>query len=181
MSGFDTWSIETLQSTLQYVGDAAAEKIRAELKRRRDQDTAASVAVLATPTEKKKRPPRTGKNIARFHRRVKPADDVEPTNDPRARMNKLERAYADLLDASPEVASWKYESIKLRMADLTWLTPDFFVVYTNNVREFHETKGFWEEDARVKIKAVAALYPFTFVAVKREKGGVWMYERFSPA
>ena len=44
--------------------------------------------------------------------------------------------------------------------------------------EIHEAKGFWEDDARVKIKAVAEQFPeFWFMAVQW-KGGEWQVERF---
>jgi hypothetical protein len=42
----------------------------------------------------------------------------------------------------------------------------------------HEVKGFWQDDARVKIKVAASIYPFKFIAVKKAKGG-WEREEFS--
>lgn len=42
----------------------------------------------------------------------------------------------------------------------------------------HEIKGFREDDARVKIKVAARLFPeFAFVGVQRRKGE-WVEERF---
>ena len=35
----------------------------------------------------------------------------------------------------------------------------------SGVLELHECKGFWRDDARVKIKVAASLYPFKFIAV----------------
>jgi len=43
--------------------------------------------------------------------------------------------------------------------------------------ECHEVKGFWRDDARVKIRVAASLYPFRFVAVTKTKGG-WDIEEF---
>jgi hypothetical protein len=41
--------------------------------------------------------------------------------------------------------------------------------------ECHEVKGFWADDARVKIKVAAEMYPFRFIAImklpKRDGGG----------
>lgn len=48
--------------------------------------------------------------------------------------------------------------------------------------EIHETKGHWEDDARVKIKVAAEALPiFRFVALKRRSkkdGGGWSEEAF---
>lgn len=105
------------------------------------------------------------------------------------RMNKLERRYAEYLEElkqAEEIVEWRFECIKWRLADRTWYTPDFWVICSNLTAQVHEVKGFWEDHARVKIKAVAELYPeFTFVAVQwksKEKGGrrQWLTETFAP-
>jgi hypothetical protein len=49
------------------------------------------------------------------------------------------------------------------------------------VIELHEVKGFWTDDARVKIKVAASIYPFKFMAVKprpQKVGGGWEVEEF---
>ena len=43
--------------------------------------------------------------------------------------------------------------------------------------EIHEVKGFWMDDARVKIKVASEMFPFRFVAVTR-KAGRWEAEEF---
>ena len=77
-------------------------------------------------------------------------------------MNKTEQAYAerlDLLRRGGEIRSWRFEGIKLRLAEKTFLTPDFYVV-THDQMELHEVKGgFVEDDAVVKIKVAAEMYP----------------------
>jgi len=95
-------------------------------------------------------------------------------------MNKTEAAYADYLQKrlmGGEIIAYRFEALKLRLADKTFYTPDFIVTYQHQI-ECHEVKGFWRDDARVKIKVAASLYPeFAFVAVRRVKGG-WEYEPF---
>ena len=85
------------------------------------------------------------------------------------RMNRQEAAYSLELEArkrTGEIADWKFESVKLRLADRTWYTPDFMVIFADGTIEFHEVKGHWEDDARVKWKVVQELYPFfVFVVV----------------
>lgn len=100
---------------------------------------------------------------------------------PAGRMNKTEAAYAELLAARVhcgEIVEFKFESLKLRLADRTWYTPDFAIVLPDGAREIHEVKGHWTDDARVKIKVAAELYPhYLFIAVRRVKGE-WVREVF---
>lgn len=100
-------------------------------------------------------------------------------------MNGWESKYAaelDALKAAGIVEWWAFDSTKLRLASLTFYTPDFFVMYADASMEFIEVKGHWEDDARVKIKVAASLYPmFSFVAVKpkaKKNGGGWEREEF---
>lgn len=93
-------------------------------------------------------------------------------------MNKLEAAYAEHLQLrklAGEILDFKFEAIKFRLADKTFYTPDFVVFAADGVIEIHETKAHWEDDARVKIKVFAALYPFRVLAITRPKG-VWTIE-----
>lgn len=99
-------------------------------------------------------------------------------------MNKLEAEYAEYLEArklAGEVVMWVFDSMKLRLADNTFYTPDFFVQLADDTIEIVETKGFWEDDARVKIKVAASLWPFRFIAIKKrakKDGGGWIREDF---
>lgn len=89
-------------------------------------------------------------------------------------MNKLESLYAAALVQrihSGEVYWYSFEGIKLKLADKTFYTPDFFVMLITGELECHEVKGFWEDDARVKIKVAAEKFPFRFKAVKKSKDG----------
>lgn len=95
-------------------------------------------------------------------------------------MNKTETAYAGELEKRRflgEVLWWRFEGVKLRLADNTFLTIDFAVLLANGAFELHEVKGFWEEDARVKIKVAADQYPFRIIAVTK-KGSGWETEEF---
>ena len=99
-------------------------------------------------------------------------------------MNKTEQAYAATLEQrrhAGEVAWFKFEGIKLRLADNTFYSPDFAVMLADGQLEMHEVKGYWLEDARAKIKIAADLYPMRFIAIqakpKKEDGG-WSVEEF---
>lgn len=94
-------------------------------------------------------------------------------------MNKTERAYADylqLLFLAKKILRWDFEPEKLRLANATYYTPDFRVISASGHIEFHEVKGFWRDDARVKIKVAAQQHPYTFIAVKKTSKG-WEYEK----
>lgn len=100
-------------------------------------------------------------------------------------MNKSEAKYAEHLDAlkiAGKVIWYRFEGLKLRLADNTFYTPDFAVITADLVLECHEVKGFWQDDARAKIKIAAEMYPFRFKAFKAEakkRGGGYAEEDFS--
>lgn len=98
----------------------------------------------------------------------------------RGSMNKTETAYGahlELLKRAGEIIWYVFEGIKLRLADKTFYTPDFFVMRQDGTLEVHEVKGFWEDDARVKIKVAAEHFPFQFIAVTKNKSS-WDFESF---
>lgn len=100
------------------------------------------------------------------------------------RMNKTEARYLqEVIEPrlkTGEYRSAKFEAVKLRLADRTFYTPDFQVVNdaTGEI-ELHEVKGYWEDDARVKIKVAAHQYPeYRFIAIQHQKGQ-WKTEEFT--
>lgn len=100
---------------------------------------------------------------------------------PSEKMNKTEAAYAghlELLKRGGEVLWYRFEPLKLRLADGSFYTPDFGVLTRDCLFELHETKGFWREAARVRIKIAASIYPFKFIAIKRTDNGGWAEEVF---
>lgn len=100
-------------------------------------------------------------------------------------LNKLEQEYYThllRLKANGEIHDCMPQPLKLNLAPglACTYTPDFMVVRNDGILEFHETKGYWHDDARVKIKVAADKYPFVFVAVtKPRKSSPWQYEYFT--
>lgn len=95
-------------------------------------------------------------------------------------MNKTEAAYAahlELRKIAGEVVWFKFEGLKFRLADSTFYTPDFAVMLASGQLEAHEVKGFWQDDARAKIKIAAEMYPLRFIAIKKAGKG-WEFEVF---
>lgn len=103
----------------------------------------------------------------------------------RGTMNKTEARYAghlELRKAAGEILSWSFETITLRLAKRTTYTPDFFVVTAEREIELHEVKGSWraphQEDARVKIKVAAELFPWARFVSASVDGKSWKFEEF---
>ena len=98
-------------------------------------------------------------------------------------MNQLEKRYRDhlhLLRINGDVLWFKYNALKLRLAEKTFYIPDFAVVFSDYTIGIDEVKGHWEDDARVKIKVAAATYPFRFRAVTWDRQTqAWEYEIFN--
>lgn len=91
------------------------------------------------------------------------------------KMNRTESRYAQQLEwqqRAGEIAWYKYEGMKLKLADRTYLTPDFCVVMPDGKLEFREVKaGVMEDDAAVKLKVAAAMFPFRFIVAWSRDGG----------
>lgn len=93
-------------------------------------------------------------------------------------MNKTESMYSAMLHQrviDGDVAWFKFEGMKLRLADNTFYNPDFAVMLSTGELQIHEVKGYMMDDANVKIKVAAELYPFRFFVcrtkAKKDGGG----------
>lgn len=99
-------------------------------------------------------------------------------------LNKTEQLYQTELErrkALGEVLWHRFEGVKLRLADNTFLTIDFAVMVADGTLEMHEVKGYWHDDAKAKTKIASSMYPFRFIAVRPEakkRGGGWKVEEF---
>ncbi len=97
-------------------------------------------------------------------------------------MNKTERKYNDYLESKRmkgEILWFKFDCINLRLAEKTFYKPDFFVLTSDFELQVHEVKGHWEDDALVKIKVAAELYPFSFKSVHwNTKNNAWDVRHF---
>jgi hypothetical protein len=95
-------------------------------------------------------------------------------------MNKTERRYSEHLDVlrlAGEVAAWRFEAVTLKLGVDVRYSPDFLVILPGGELELHETKGFMRDDARVKLRCAARLFPFfTFRLVRWGKAGGWEIE-----
>lgn len=101
---------------------------------------------------------------------------------PAGQMNKTEQAYAahlELLKAAGDVLWWKFEPARLCLAPKTTYAPDFMVLRRDHQIIFDEVKGHMRDDAAVKIKVAAAMFPFQFRII-RKSGSMWKITNVGP-
>lgn len=113
-------------------------------------------------------------------------DDTPPPSGraklrlPPAEGNQTEQAFGLRLFSMKnrgEIREYSFEPVKLRLAKSCFYTPDFLVWENDQTVTVYEVKGFWRDDARVKIKVAARLYPMlSFVAATKDKNLGWIFE-----
>lgn len=107
------------------------------------------------------------------------------TRPKKGKRNKLEARYeAHLasLKASGDIYDFDFEPEKFRLAnegDACYFTPDFRVLLNDETVEFHDTKGYMEEDANIKIKWFVQQHPYPLVVVRWVNGN-WEFDRREP-
>lgn len=85
-------------------------------------------------------------------------------------MNQTESAYEHHLRKRQlvgEIVWYRFEGLTLRLAERCSYTPDFVVMCADGQIELHEVKGsraIFHDDARVKVKVTAELFPFRMIA-----------------
>lgn len=93
----------------------------------------------------------------------------------RGEMNAFEARYEREVLApallAGDIVWYRFEAITLILAPKTTLTIDFFVMTAAGELEAHETKGFMEEDANVKLKVAREMFPFRVKLIRAGKGG----------
>lgn len=105
--------------------------------------------------------------------------------DPAADLNGEERAYHAHLERElllGRIQGFAIEPFSVRIGYRCFYLPDFVVITNEGYIELHDVKAKWskaksphvEDDAQVKMKAVAANLPWlSVVVVYREKKGEW--------
>lgn len=96
-----------------------------------------------------------------------------------ANLNKLEASWLAILRARgyPWIG---VQSITLKLANDTRYTPDFSSVGPNGEFIFWETKGFFRDDAKVKLKIAARQYSWAVFMLVEKKKGQWIETEIKP-
>lgn len=90
-------------------------------------------------------------------------------------MNKDEVRFNEELELQQHaglIERFYFEKFKVKLADNTFYTPDFLIVTLDHL-EVVEVKGFLEQDAAVKFKVAAELYPWIKWRMIRWKNKQW--------
>ena len=102
-------------------------------------------------------------------------------------MNKTERAFESLLKGGSEFKhdAVSAQSITLKIGNGVRYTPDFLAVDVTQSGAYllhaYEVKGFMRDDAAVKLKVAASLYPWIkFHLISKRKGGGWDHQDILP-
>lgn len=96
---------------------------------------------------------------------------IKPSHD-EDKLNKTERAYLHHLRSQPNNVWVGVQNLTVKIADDCRLTPDFAVLDARGKLTLIDVKGFQREDALIKMKVAARLFPmFEFSIVKREGFG----------
>ena len=93
-------------------------------------------------------------------------------------MNKIEADFGEHLKyaRAGDVVWMGYEGITLKLGDDVRYTPDWFVMTADGEFWCYEVKGpYRREDAMVKLRVAAAMYPFRFALVTRD-GDEWKFK-----
>jgi len=107
-------------------------------------------------------------------------------------MNKLEQRFWEMVQESIEEEDFidlggrglsplecRYECTTLKLAKDLRYTPDFQIISRDGHIWFFETKGFWRDDARAKIKMAAEKFQeYRFVSASWTKKDGWKFEEF---
>lgn len=122
-------------------------------------------------------------------RRVAGLAGRAPVRQPDGQMNKTEAAYAARLALRKqvrEIADYWYEPITLKLAHDCRLTMDFLVQLMDGTLELHDTKARWSnratarEDALIKMRVAARLFPFRMVQAVWERDKTWTLIEIKP-
>lgn len=95
------------------------------------------------------------------------------------KLNKTEREFFNYLKRVRPIVF--VQEITLKLADDCRYTPDFVTISEIGEIEFWEVKGFFRDDAKVKIKIAARYYRFlgTFTLAFKSKSG-WDFQSVKP-
>jgi len=93
--------------------------------------------------------------------------------------NKTEQRYEDEklnpLLFTKKIIAYQFEMIKFRLAWKTFYTPDYIVITQQGRMEAHEIKGGRiEDDAIVKFKVAASMFPYIVWKLWQYKQGEWI-------
>ena len=106
----------------------------------------------------------------------------KPVAPPKPKMNKTEARYAAEFLAPQKhgllIKDWGFERLRIYLGNRTWYWPDFDVVELNDSLTLVEVKGAYvREDAWIKLKIAASMYPHFNVVMAQYIKGQWIVRK----
>lgn len=150
----------------------------AEFKERFPHATADTIRLNARLLQPSGKPPQSSPVLA-DKTPPRPKEGAKRIRQNSAGLNKTEQAFFDCLKESHPGALVYSQSVTLGLANGVRYTPDF-VVREFSVVAAYEVKGFMRDDAAVKLKVAASLYPWILFHLVTRKGGQWQVDRVLP-
>lgn len=108
--------------------------------------------------------------------KYKPKRTPNPWAPYRSKWELQYAAYLDELQMLDIITAWAYEPDVIVCAGGTRYTPDFLVTYSPDRQEYHEVKGYFRPQDRVRVREARPASAHPIVLVSRAKG-VWTYAR----
>lgn len=111
----------------------------------------------------------------------KGATSAKALTTPPDDMNKLERSYAAELErqrVAGAIKAFVAHPGSFKLGRKCFYHVDFLVIGAAGEVEYHETKGFMRDDAAVKLKVAARMFPWFVFKLVRRKKGAWLISRF---
>lgn len=96
----------------------------------------------------------------------------------RSKWEQLYAAHLDTLKMLGRVTSYAYEPDTLVCAGGTKYRPDFRVVASDGSEAYHEVKGYFRPQDKVRVREALAVSPLDVILVTRERGA-WTYHRLA--
>lgn len=95
------------------------------------------------------------------------------------KLNPTERKYLNYLE-SVNYPWLGIQNITLKLAHDCRYTPDFWTLETDGSLVAREVKGYFREDAKIKIKTAARLFPWIKFILAFDEKGSWRHELVKP-
>lgn len=117
-----------------------------------------------------------------LHPKQKPQEIINLTyaeTTDESKLNKTERAYLAFLLRLDDV--WVgVQNLTFKLANDCRFTPDFSAIDARGKMRCIDVKGFQREDALIKIKVAARMFPFVLFVIVKKNGTGWDHQEVMP-
>lgn len=94
--------------------------------------------------------------------------------------NKTEAAFWAYLKTAYRGWDIEFNTVALKLAKKTWYHPDFVLFHTEQLPLIFEVKGFFRDDAAVKLKVAASRFRWAQFYLARRIKGTWKIDPVNP-